>query len=267
MKINLKTNNPQKINKISFKSGISPKNIETFKNYSSLYTQKYFAQNLGIDAYFTQNKMLGFLNYLSSNVLDRLGGSKKLNFLNFLSKPSSIRVYNKIELNGSYPNYFCTFFPHKIIKNEGIKRQKSLFFINDNLTYKQYNTVANYCKRANITSSSNILNSVMHEWMHQVHADYLYSRNLNSKSRVLSNIKKIKKVQFTPFEKEIIRKYLGEYVYNKGNINPMEVVAEGLNYLVCNCLDRNEFKIISSIDDQIDKAPKKLIEIIEKCFI
>lgn len=126
------------------------------------------------------------------------------------------------------------------------------------------NEMAEDAKQKGFISSDNFMTYIIHEWMHNVHLTYLYKKNGFNEKEVAKYIKKISKIEFNSTEKTIIQEELGEYVHHDGNINAMEVIAEGLNKIICSCLDENKLGINLSIDESVKKMPEKLINILQK---
>jgi len=124
--------------------------------------------------------------------------------------------------------------------------------------------MAENAKRSNFISSDNFLSYVMHEWMHSVHLNNLLIKNKCNEDDFLKNVKKIKQIEITDSEKEMIQELLGDYVYNQGRINPLEVSAEGLNKIVCSCLSKDKIAITRSIDEAVEELPMEFLQMLNK---
>ena len=260
----MRLNKIKKNKNINFNSGLSKKDIKLLSTISADNAEKYFQKSFMIKTDFEDNQTFSVLNLLCKNILIKLGHSKILDNLSFNSNPNSIKIFDKNELTRQYPDTFCTSATKKIIKNEPTYRPISLFFRNDKISIEEINEAARIAKKNEFISNDNFLAFVMHEWMHSIHLNYLYKKNGFNERRVIEEIKKIKQIDFNDTEKSILREQLGKYVYNKGKINPIEVLAEGLNKIICSCLDKDRISISSSLDESIYNTQTNLVQIIKK---
>ena len=260
----MQVNNINKTDLTCFNSGISNTDLRKLKTILPSSTEKYFIDKYGIKANFSENQTISILNLLCRNILDRLKKTKLFDILPINTNPSSIRVFNCNELTKPYPDNFCTTKTKQIIKNESPYKPISLFFVNDKFDLEEIEEMVRKAKRNNFISNDNFLGFTMHEWMHIVHLNYLYKKNNFNEQHFANEIKRIKKIYLNNREKSIIRECLGEYAYNGGNTNQMEVVAEGLNKIICSCLNDNEVGISSNPEDVINSLPKELILILMK---
>jgi len=240
-------------NSYSFKSGLSEKDVKYLSSVSSKSAQKYF-KTRNIEADFKNNDTYGALNLICGEILKRLG---------FLKKPGQIVVFNKEDLLKPCPDTFCSAVSKKITKNNPAFKPVSLFFQNDNYGFRDMNEIAQNMKKDNFISSDNFLTLVMHEWAHSLHFNYLYSK-LDTEEEVKKYLKNLNQIDLTKEEKEIIAQYLGNYVYNNGKIKPTEVMAEGINKIVCSTLSENELAFKCGIKEALDNTPRGLLRVMKK---
>jgi len=246
-----------------FKSGLSKEDIKRLNRISTSKTEKYF-RTLNTSANFSDNKTYSALNLICSKILNTLGNSKYFNSLDFFKKPAQIRVFEKNHLCAKYPDTFCTIVSKKILDNEPVFKPPGLFFYDSRINFEEMNELAKNANKERIISTDSFLAFVMHEWIHSVHFNYLYSKLNYDEKSVMKYIKHLKEFEFTNEEKELILEYLGSYSFINGHINPVETVSEGLNKVVCSCLDKNQLKINCSIDEAVEKMPPELINLIKK---
>jgi len=142
----------------------------------------------------------------------------------------------------------------------------SLMYKNIGYEIEDINALAEQMKSKKIISTDNFLEPIMHEWMHVAHLNYLYKICGLNEAQVKNIINKLSRIQFGSIEKQMIEEHLGEYVYNGGQINGSEVVAEGLTKLITMCLDKNQIKFTDKFDDSCEKMPKEFIELL-RCLI
>ena len=93
------------------------------------------------------------------------------------------------------------------------------------------------------------------------------SKYSNNEQFVREYIKCLKKIELTKVERQIVKEFLGNYTYNNGAIDPMEVIAEGLNKIVCATFSKSKFQIVSTPKEVIDTLPKELIKMLEKILL
>ena len=252
------------IRTINFKSGISRNEIRKYNKMNALYIEEYLQNFYGIDSNFENNRVFSISNLLCNGILKKIGKSKYFNQLNFLSNPGQIRVFDRIELTKNFPDTFCSIVSKKILTNESLFKPRSLFFRNSDIDLEEINEMAKTAKSHGYISSDHFLTFTMHEWLHSIHFEYLYKINNYDEKKVLEYINRLKGIEFSSNEKELVHKFLGDYVYNNGEINPIEVLAEGLNMIVCLCLDKNKLAFKSDIDSTITKLPIEFIELLMK---
>ena len=262
----MKLNSIEKTKNIRFTSGLSKKDIRFLNAVSTDSAEMYFKKACMIKTDFNGNQTFSVLNLLCKNILTKLQHSRVFDNIPFNSNPNSIKVFNANETARRYPDTFCISTTKKIIKNQPPYKPISLFFYNDKISLEEMNEAAQIAKKNGFNSNDNFLSFTMHEWMHGVHLNYLYKKNNFDEQKVIDEIKKIKEINFSNYEKSIIQEYLGEYVFNNGKINPMEVAAEGLNKIICSCLSKDKVLIASSIDESAHNLQTELIAIIKKAI-
>ncbi len=249
---------------ITFKSGISNLDLKHLNKIPLKKTEEYFEKTLGINTDFKGNQTFCAINLLCKSILNKIGDSKVFGNLSLKSNPSNIRVFNKQELVKNFPNTFCTQVTKKIIQDETPYKPISMFIYNDRIAIDEMNEMVEIAARDGFISNDNFLAFIMHEWAHCVHLNNLYEKNNFNEQKVAEQIRKLKQIELSDKEKVIIREFLGEYVYNDGDIRPMEVVAEGLNKIVCSCLNRQRVAISDSIDDVVQRMPREFIAVMKK---
>lgn len=249
-------------NYVNFKSGISKKEITQLGNVPIKSINDAFFKN-GVEVDFKNNQTIAVLNLLCRDVLAKLSDSKTFMGLDFSLTPKKIKTFNSNQTTKRTAEFFCNITTNKILKTE-ISAPNTMFYKNNSYTIKQMNDMTECAKEQGIISTSNFLSYFMHEWAHSLHLSYLYKTLGKNEDEVLEIMRNLKKIELLPHEKEMIEQLLGAYVYNGGKIHGAEVFAEGLNKIICSCLDDRKIMFVQDIDTSADKLPKEFIALLQK---
>jgi len=256
----MKINNTRNIN---FKSGLSKTNIFLLSQIKPQKVEKLFCDTYEIQTKFKDNQTIAILNMLCYKILKNFAGEKILDEFSLLAKPSQIKVFEPSETVRNIFGDFCTTTSTLVTKGKKAP-PISLFFENKHSALPEVNALTDFSKAENIISSGNFLSFTMHEWMHAAHLRYLYQNIVKNEEEMGNFIKTIKKMDFTPTEKALIQEFLGDYVYNNGKINPMEVIAEGLTRTICDCLSENKLKLTNSPNKILNNYPREFVSLLKK---
>lgn len=264
------TNNTN--NKINFGAGLNQKiKIRQFFTNTSK-TENLFYNKYGICADFNENKPLAFVNTLCADIFEQLG--KKLNIS--ITAPPVIKVYKQNELvkNEKYIN-FCIPENEKLF-NDDVTYPAGSIFLKDYNNLKQIDEITEKMFENGKISSNHFLAMFIHEWLHSIHLDHIYSKfGYEGDCKYLSemypkqknpihDIKFLQNKCLSKEETQIVINELDSYAGEKTN-QYFEVFSEMFTKLICSSISK-DCKLIKNPIDLFRKTPEKLQKIVIKAF-
>lgn len=258
--------------KLSFKAGLTKRIL--FQNFliSTKKNEEEFLKKYGTEADFKSNKTVAYANKSCCNLFSELLHKLNKNIL----FPPCIKVYEKKELiEKDCANNFCIPDTKSVLNDDYPFPGRSIFFYNykslediDNIVEKQFKNKK--------TSSPHFLAPFIHEWVHSLHLDYIYSKygyggtckfmhqqypTKYSKVNGFDIIKNLADKQLTEKENEIIFEELGEYSTRPVN-QYFEIFSEAVTKYICESL--SGVKLIKNPIDLFKNSSKEFQNIFKK---
>ena len=256
----------------NFKSGLSYKTIIKEKFSNPKTTEQLFINKYGIEAFFNNNKSAACANEFCLNIFYNL--AKRLNLC--FSVPPVINIYKKKNLiNADNADNFCLPDTMNVLKNDYPFPGRSLFFKEfKNLKEIDENVELLYDKRK--TSSNHFLSPFIHEWLHSIHLDLIYSKlgyggdcsylneiypAKNTTKNGVSFLKELETKVLSNKENNIIYDVLGKYATLSQN-QYLEIFSEAFTKFICESL--KDCELIANPLEKLHKTPLEFQKIFKK---
>lgn len=255
---------------INFKSGLSSNIIQKCNNTSTEKVES-ILQQYNIKADFENNQTVAFSTINAIGIINNL--NKKLNFL-LLSIPQ-IGLYSKQDLIFNFQGYgFCIPETQLVLKNKCPALTGSIFYEKEE-RIEALNSKLDMSFINKERSSSHFLSPFIHEIMHSVYLNYIYSKYgyegncpytkkkyyRNDKNLGLQMMKKLTNLSFDNQENLLINDVLGRYSTIKTN-QYHEVFSETFTKIICDSL--KGIDIVKNPIDVLKNMPIEFRKIIAK---
>lgn len=262
----------EKVQNVNFKSGLSKKILLQEKFIMPKFQENLLAEQ-GVYADFAKSKSVALINKFCREILEKFCGY----FSKELAIPPMISVYKpELAIKGENGN-FCIPDTREVLKGEYPFIGRSIFF-RDKGNLEQIDSITEKLYQAKRTSSSHFLAPYLHEWLHSLHLDYIYTKHgyggtchaLNDmypkKNTQISGydlVEKAENVVLSSKENEVVYDILGEYSTKEQN-QYLEIFAETFAKFICDSLSKDCASFIKDPIDLIKKTPKEFQEILKK---
>lgn len=255
---------------INFKSGLSSNIVQKCNNISTEKVESILRQ-YNIKADFENNQTVAFSTINAIEIINNL--KKKLNFL-LLSIPQ-IGLYSKQNLVFNFQGYgFCIPETQLILKNKYPALTGSIFYEEEE-RIEALNSKLDMSFINKERSSSHFLSPFIHEIMHNVYLNYIYSKYgyegncsytkkkyyRNDKNSGLQMLRKLTNLSFDNKENLLITDVLGKYSTTKIN-QYHEVFSETFTKIICDSL--KGIDIVKNPMDVLKNMPIEFRKIITK---
>ena len=274
----MKIDNHNSINtKQSFKAGLNKFVKEQAEITNPVALEQLFNDTFNIEASFKDNKSAAFANSTCIKLLSNIAEKIKLKFFS----PPAIYIYNRENIiNKNDANNFCIQDTKEVLKNDYPFPGRSIFF-KDFENFEEINNGIEILYDKKISSSNHFLAPFIHEWLHSIHLDMIYSKlgyggacsYLNEvypvKNNKLTGIELIKQLEtkkLSKKENDVIFDMLGEYS-TRGENQYLEIFAEAFTKFICKSLNgnlevvKNPFDIIKTTSKDFQKILNKVCNV------
>lgn len=257
---------------LTFKAGLTPAIIVNANRTFVPGIENAFRNNYNVNAKFDNNHAISYCCAVVADIFETL--TKKFN-LPFGAVPPNIRIFSPemlVDNRNANSLGFCILDSVQVLKGEPVFEARSLFINNKFKTLRDINEEAEKDFNTHWNSTNHFLHTFIHEWVHNVHTDFLYKSfgydgacpMLRQRYNTLNGyyydpnpyVSGINQVGFLrtrgyiPEAKNAIREEISRYAAGERNPltneeiggNPFEVVAETLTKRIVNSLNPNTLK-------------------------
>ncbi len=265
-------------NSLNFKSGLNRNIVQNCRKTNISDIEMFLNNKKNISSYFQRCNTLAFLTKQTIEILDLLKEKTGAKLFNYLVPNISIYTLKKLIFNFKGTN-FCIPETQMVLKNKQNFKMGSIFFEqNDNIEELNFQLDQSYMN--NERSSSHYLSPFVHEFMHNVYLNYIYSKFgyeghcEYTKEKYFSNkkqnnglmiLQKLQTLTFDENENKIIENTIGKYATGKQN-QYHEVFAETFTKLICASLSEHGMPNKNPIE-LLKKLNPSFIVILQKIFI
>lgn len=244
----------------------------SYFTFKSGLTNEILIQAKNIDIKSVQNKLLN--HNIESNLNSKVVAfavqqllkifdilKSKTNAKLFTINIPSIQTYMKEHLVFDFQGYgFCIPQSQHVLKNQELFKTGSIFFEEEKSIELLNNELdEKFAKQQR--SSSHYLSPFVHEFLHNVYLNYIYTNHGNNALNILS---KLQNLAFSKNENEIIANVIGTYATKPHN-QYHEVFAETFTKLICNTLSLNSLPKENPLD-KLKTLPPEFLIILTKLF-
>ena len=265
----MKINNMKNLN---FRSGLTNQTTKKEQSVNPKLIESYFLNYYNVEASFNKNKSAALANQICANIFEKF--AKILNI--DIALPPCIKIYNAKNLvDKTSVENFCIPDTKEVLNNDYPYPGRSIFF-QDFINLQNINDQTEFQYKNKKTSSSHFLAPFIHEWLHSIQLDKIYSHfgyggecdylksiyPLKNQNRSgFSIIKNLENKKLTPKENEIIFDILGEYSTQPIN-QYFEIFSETFTKFICDSLKGIE--LVKNPLELFNKSPKEFKDIVKR---